>query len=128
MAEKGSGMKLAIGELVRVVDAIEIDSVRGRISNDMAGQFGVVEKCEMIADKPYYYIVTNCGGRLWATGIYGENLVSLGFRIEDLIDEYARWLSDRCWKNTDHTDFDNFCKRIKEIRKKWRAIVKERML
>ena len=92
-----------------------------RIKND--GQIGVVSKVE----RDHCNVVRKYANRIWAGGYDKNQIEPLHYQIEDLIDTYASWLSDACWVNTDHSEFDDFMKKLKKIRKKYRKIVKRRM-
>lgn len=120
--------KYKVGDIVRISDNLSHD--RGK-----QGQFGVIYD---VAEYWYRDVLREYGvilydsydaqtGRFCAFEFDEDELFAFGGRFEDLIEAYAEYLSDRCWKNTDHTNFNAFMKALKRIRKKYRAIVKKRM-
>ena len=114
------------GTMVKVKDTPEDPHCDG-----IKGQIGVVYKCNGILQDDWYYSIVSKDvrtNRLWGHGVFGKDLEPLGIQFEDLIDCYTNWLSDGCWKNTDHTEFRKFTKWLKYVRTKYKAIVNERML
>ena len=115
-------MKLEVGDVVKIADILSHDPGR-------CGQVGVVYKYAGYYDSEHnYYVISwdvrNC--RFWGCGFTESEIQPLGFKFEGLIDAYAFWLSDDCWKNTDHSAFKTFMESLKIIRQKHRAVVKER--
>ena len=116
-------MKLGIGDVVRIPDLLSHDS-------GYCGQVGIIHKYGGYYDGDYYYYVVSWdvhSHRFWGCGFTESEIQPLGFKFEGLIDAYAHWLSDDCWRNTCHKYFKAFMRSLKNIRKKYRAIVKERM-
>lgn len=111
---------LEIGDVVIVHDDVDISRI------------GVVYKLSYMTpddeDGQYVNVVEyqETAERFWAVGANSANLIPLGFKIDDFIDAYSKWLADGCWRNTSHKNFDRFMRSLKKIRKKHRKCVKER--
>lgn len=115
--------KYKVGDIVLISENIKHDFGFKR-------QVGVVHKYVGYFEGDfYYYVVSYCtnANRYWACGFYQNELETLGGDLVGLVDAYAYWLSDDCWKNTDHSIFNTFIKSLKKIRKKHKARVAERI-
>ena len=115
-------MKFSVGEMAIVKETITHDT--GRI-----GQPVVIFKTEVWHDGTEYYYAVGfqpTAGRFWGCGFKADELEGLGYKLDGLVDSYASWLTDGCWKNTDHTDFNHFMKKLKKIRKKYKRKVAKR--
>lgn len=113
-----------IGDMVKIKSYVDHD-------HGYEGQTGIIYKIPNINQDgcEYYNVVAwdKDENRFWGCGFWDNEFNYLGHNIEDFIYFYSYWLSDDCWKNTNHKHFNHFMKALKKIRKKHIKNVESRM-